>query len=91
MKMHIHTNPKAKPVTLNDQQRALLTLLGAAGIEGVTVDGLLIAVRSAGFEDITRDDVTGKDGLQFLARHSIASLAAGRWYITRKGKESLAK
>jgi len=84
--------PRPTP-TLTDQQRAILTLLDSAGIEGIAVDGLVLAVRSAGFEDLTRDDLLGPAGLQTLALRGLASYRGrrrGRWFVTRKGKDQLA-
>ena len=75
---------------LSAPQQALLTLLDSAGIEGIDVNGLLLAVRSAGFDDLTLDDVRGKDGLQALAARRLAQFRNARWYITRTGKEHLA-
>ena len=77
-------------VPLTEQQRALLTLLASATIDGLTVEGLLLAVKSAGFEDLTLDDVKGPAGLQSLARYGLAMFSAdSRWRITRKGKEAI--
>jgi hypothetical protein len=64
-------------------------LLDSAGIEGIAVEGLLLAVRSAGFDDLTLDDVRGPAGLQALALRGLAQFRNGRWYITRPGKEAL--
>ena len=75
---------------LTTEQRALLTLLAAAGLDGVTVEGLLLAVKDAGFDDLTLDDIRGKQGLQSLSLAGLVQFKAARWYITRKGKESLA-
>ena len=58
-------------------------------IDGITVEGLLLAVRQAGFDDLTLDDVRGKDGLQTLGLRGLAAFRAERWFITRKGKEAL--
>ena len=80
--------------SLTAPQRALLTLLDSAGIEGITVEGLTLAVRSAGFEDLTRDDVTGPQGLQYLAARQLAFCRffgeSPRWHILRQGKKTLA-
>jgi hypothetical protein len=76
--------------TLTNEQRALLTLLGAAGFDGATAEGLLLAVKEAGFDDFTLDDVRGKLGLQSLAVHGLAEFRVDRrWRITRKGKIAL--
>ena len=83
-------NSKLQSPNLSEQQRALLALVNAAGIDGITVEGLLLAVKSAGFEDLTLDDVKGPTGLQALARHGLAMFSAdSRWRITRKGKEAI--
>jgi hypothetical protein len=75
---------------LSAPQQALLTLLDSAGIEGIDPAGLLLSIRSAGFDDLTLDDVRGKNGLQALAARRLAQFRNARWYITRQGKEHLA-
>jgi hypothetical protein len=79
----------ASRLPLTAPQRALLTLLDSAGIEGITVEGLLLAVRSAGYDDLTLDDVRGADGLQALAARRLAQFRSSRWYISREGREAL--
>lgn len=78
---------------LTEQQRALLTLVNSAGIDGITAEGLLLAAKSAGFDDLTLDDVRGPAGLQSLALRGLVFFRAvdtgGRWHILRKGKEVL--
>jgi hypothetical protein len=78
------------PSRLSAPQQALLTLLDSAGIEGIDPAGLLLSIRSAGFDDLTLDDVRGKNGLQALAARDLALFCNTRWYIKRKGKEHLA-
>ena len=75
---------------LTDQQRALLTLLDSAGIEGIAAEGLTLAVRNAGFDDLTLDDVRGPQGLQSLTIRGLAQFRNARFYITRQGKGALA-
>ena len=87
---HETRSPATQQPELTDQQRALLTLLNASGIDGAALEALVLAVKSAGFDDLTLDDVRGKAGLQSLALHGLAQFSAdNRWRITRKGKEAI--
>jgi hypothetical protein len=79
------------PSRLSAPQQALLTLLDSAGIEGIDPAGLLLSIRSAGFDDLTLDDVRGAFGLQTLALRGLAGFRGQRWYILRKGKEELSR
>ena len=86
----MHVRPARAVAPLTQEQRALLSLLASAGIDGASVDGLLVAVKSAGFDDLTLDDVRGKLGLQTLALRGLAAFSVDhRWRITRKGKDAL--
>jgi len=79
-----------RPAPLTPQQRALLTLLAAAGLDGVAVEGLLLAVKSAGFDDLTLDDIKGPAGLQSLAVAGLVQFGPDKRHrITRKGKAAL--
>lgn len=80
----------SKLAFLNDQQRALLVLLSGAGLDGISAEGMTIHIRSAGFDDLTLDDVRGPQGFQKLAANGLAEFRLGKWFITRKGKEALA-
>jgi hypothetical protein len=74
-------NAATKPLT--DDEGDLLALLNAAGIYGITVDGIL--TQAAGVEvQLTRDAVLA--GLRAFHRRGLAEPRSERWYVTRKGR-----
>lgn len=80
------TGNRKRPMILQEEQKALLALLHGAGIEGITLEGLLLAIRDAGF-DLTFDAV--RHGvLKFVARGFI-EFRRGRYFLTAAGKATL--